>query len=373
MPVRKSVLVALVLLSVGSVGCSRPWKREPQPSPVPPKKLPDPQPIAGLQPVRAEEPARPPAVKPPQFDLAPGSVPALPGLPKATIPNSISDSPPLAEPFVDPAEPVNAPLSRSRPPAAPPVPPPAPSQKLARTKDESTVAEVRKLLDSATKTYAEVPDYEAKLVRREVVAGKPQPTEELTYAHRKEPFAVYMKVTGEVGAGREVLYVKGQNAGKMIVVTGKGDSLLLGTGKRMELEPDSPLATGKSRARITDAGMGKMLATITKYVEQAEGGKRPADTVKLIGPTEGVESKMALSTIEITLRPGDEPLLPKGGARTYGFDADRKSPSFGLPVQIVTLDDKGKEVEFYSFSAFKVPAKFTDADFSPDRLGGKKK
>ena len=88
--------------------------------------------------------------------------------------------------------------------------------------------------------------------------------------------------------------------------------------------------------------------------------------------TEGTDPKRPLTTIEIVFQPKDEPLLPKGGTRTYGFDADKKSPSFGLPVQIITLDDKGKEVEFYSFSAFKLPAKLTDANFSPDRLLGKK-
>ena len=351
---RRIALVTLILLGASAHGCSRPWKRDPLP--LPPNKLPDPQPLAPIQRVNAEEPNRtlPVPVKPPQIEVAPGSIPALPGLPKASIPSSIPDSPPLAEPF----EPI-----RAEPPKAAGKIPTGPSN----------VTEVRKLLDGAIKTYAAVPDYEAKLVRREVVSGKALPTEELTYAHRKEPFSIYLSVTGEVGKGREMLYVKGQNNGKLIVVTGKGDNALLGTGKRMELDPDSALITGKSRNRIYDAGMGKMLATIAKYVDQAEGGKRGVDTVKFVGPTEGIASKQPLTTVELTFLPKDEPLLPKGGSRTYGFDADKKSPSYGLPVQIVTLDEKGKEVEFYSFSEFKIPAKLTDADFSPDRLVGKKK
>ncbi len=357
---RRISLVTLVLLTAGSIACSRPWKRDPLP--LPPNKLPDPQPQAPIQRVNAEEPNRslPVPVKPPQIEVPPGSIPALPGLPKASIPSSIPDSPPLAEPF--------EPVSRK-------TPEPLRTEQSEPKKPDGPAAlpEVRKLLDAAIKTYAKVPDYEAKLVRREVVSGKALPTEELTYAHRKEPFSIYLAVTGEVGKGREMLYVKGQNNGKMIVITGKGDNALLGTGKRMELDPDSPLITGKSRNRIYDAGMGKMLATIGKYVEQAEGGKRPADSVKLLGATEGIESKLPLLTVELTFQPKDEPLLPKGGTRTYGFDADKRSASYGLPVQIVTLDEKGKEVEFYSFSAFKIPAKLTDADFSPDRLTGKKK
>ncbi len=363
---RRIILVSLALLSAGTLGCSRPWKRDPLPLPV--SKLPDPQPQAPIQRVNAEEPNRslPQPVKPPQFEVAPGSIPALPGLPKASIPSSIPDSPPLAEPFVDQNEPLNMPLSRTRPAEPSKVDPKKPDSPMA-------LAEARKLLDAAIKIYAAVPDYEAKLVRREVVSGKALPTEELNYAHRKEPFSIYLAVTGETGKGREMLYVKGQNAGKLIVVTGKGDNALLGVGKRMELDPDSPLVTGKSRNRIYDAGMGKMLATIAKYVGQAESGKRGVDTVRLHEGTEGTDPKRPLNTIEIVFLPKDEPLLPKGGTRTYGFDADKKSPSFGLPVQIVTLDEKGKEVEFYSFASFKIPAKLTDADFSPDRLVGKKK
>jgi len=352
--VRRYMLLTLALLVVGSLGCSRPWMREPLP--LPPNKLPDPQPQAPIQPVSAEEPNRTLSVpvKPPQFEVAPGSVPTMPGLPKASIPSSIPDSPPLAEPFA----PIGAQVPKGEPkePTGP-----------------SNVADSRKQLDAAVKIYAGVSDYEAKLVRREVVSGKAQPTEEMTYAHRKEPFSIYMAITGEVGKGREMLYVKGQNAGKMVVITGKGDNALLGTGKRMELDPDSPLVAGKSRNRIYDAGIGKTLTTIAKYVGQAEAGQRPVDTVKWKEGVEGIDPKRSLTTIEVALQPKDEPLLPKGGSRTYGFDADKKSPSYGLPVQIITLDDKGKEVEFYSFSAFKVPAKLTDADFSPDRLSVKKK
>ena len=93
---RRIILVALALLSAGSLGCFRTWKRDPLP--LPPNKLPDPQPQAPIQRVNAEEPNRslPVPVKPPHFDIPPGSIPVLPGLQKANIPSSIPDTPPLA-------------------------------------------------------------------------------------------------------------------------------------------------------------------------------------------------------------------------------------------------------------------------------------
>lgn len=340
-------LILILLVPVG-LGCFRSWKREPVP--VPPGKLPEPQTGAPIVSVRAEEPKSANSVQPPSFDIPHSSIPALPGLPKAEIPSSIPDSPPLAEAL----EPITAPRDKPDPKAKP-------------------MAEARKLVDQANSIYADVPDYECKLVRREVVSGRALPTEELTVAHRKEPFGVYMQVTGDAGKGREMIYAKGQHGGKVFVLTGKGDNALVGVGKKMDLDPDSPLLIAKSRHRIYETGLGNMIAAIGKFVDDAESGKRPAETVKFLGPTEAVESKKPLTTIEVTLKPGDDALLPKGGTRTYGFDADKKSSSYGLPVQIVTTDEKGKEVEFYGFSGYKIPAKLTDADFHPDRLVAKKK
>ena len=73
-----------------------------------------------------------------------------------------------------------------------------------------------------------------------------------------------------------------------------------------------------------------------------------------------------------TDNPGDDPNLPKGGKRQYYFDRDEKSPSYGFPVLFITFENE-KEVEYYCLDRFKMPANFTDADFSPEKLGGKKK
>src|SRR5207253_7895531 len=39
--------------------------------------------------------------------------------------------------------------------------------------------------------------------------------------------------------------------------------------------------------------------------------------------------------------------------------------SYGLPVLVVATDPKGKELEYYCFDRFRLPAGLTDADFDP--------
>src|SRR5207245_2324817 len=90
-------------------------------------------------------------------------------------------------------QPVSAPVPPGPPPAAAP----------------SDLAAVRKLVHASAKRYADVPDFEARLVKQEVVKGKQLPKDEIAYRFRQKPMSVYMKVLSEAGQGREVMYVQG--------------------------------------------------------------------------------------------------------------------------------------------------------------------
>lgn len=216
----------------------------------------------------------------------------------------------------------------------------------------------------ASDKLAAAPDYECRLVRREVVGGKESATEEMVFRFRSQPFSVYMRTTGDAGRGREIVYVAGQNDGKMTVVTGEGDSRLIGAGFKTSLRPDSSMATSKSRHLITDAGFTGPLNKLAKAID--------AGQVKSLGPVTRKEYPYPLEGFAITLRPGDDSTLPKGGTLTIHFDSKTDSPGYGLPVVLVTTDASGKEVEYYANDRFKIPAGLTDADFDPSRLGAKK-
>ena len=72
-------------------------------------------------------------------------------------------------------------------------------------------------------------------------------------------------------------------------------------------------------------------------------------------------------------RSGEDPLLPKGGKWSLYFEPRADVPNCGNLLVHQLFDETGREVEYYCFTKFRVPANLTDADFHPDRLGGKKK
>jgi hypothetical protein len=223
---------------------------------------------------------------------------------------------------------------------------------------------VRDLYQRASDRLAKTPDYEARLVRREVVGGKDGPTEEIFYQFRQQPFSLYMRNTGAAGRGREVLYVRGKFDGKMHVVIGEGDgSLFAPTGKKLSIDPNSPLVTGKSRHKVTDAGMGNTLVRLSRLIE--------AGQARSLGKVTRKEYPYPLDGVELTLRPGDDPAQPAGGKQHVYFDPNPESGGYTFPVLVVTTDPAGREVEYYCFDRYRAPAGLTDADFHPDRLGRK--
>jgi Protein of unknown function (DUF1571) len=424
MHIRRLTLVALSLGALTPIACLRNLKKDqasldgrpgkekvPTPNPpLPTGKFAELGPSAG-------------GVQPPKLELAPGSLPPLPGMPGTAsqpIPSSIPDGPmgkmterdeellaagddeqrrgilprirdrrkenekkglpelpPAVEPKkedknalpADPKKPADNPKLMS--PVVPGKTGDTPSVKPpTNTKPvQSELKSVRNLVDEAAKKFTDVADFESKLVKRETVSGKKQPTEEMRFLYRRDPFSVRLTVTGEHGRGREVLFVKGQNAGKLVIVTGEGDNRLLGVGKKMELDPDNPLATSRTRGKIEDSGLGRPIRVLTKFVEEAEKGTRPADSVRSLGKVQRKEFATSVEGVEVTLRSSDDPLLPKGGKRLYFFDVDPASPSYRLPVLVITYEPNDTEVEYYCFTDFKLPAKLTDADFNADKIG----
>ena len=221
---------------------------------------------------------------------------------------------------------------------------------------------VAALITAARKRVEALTDYEAVLIKREVVGGKALPQDEVLYRFRADPKSVYMRVLSAAGQGREVLYVAGQNGGKMTVVTGKGDSPLVGVGFKTTLDPDSKQATAKSRYKITDAGFGRTVMGL------ARAAATPG-VVKSLGPVARKESAPPLDGLEVTLAVGADPLLPKGGVRRVFFEAKPDAPGYQLPVLVETSDADGREVEYYYFSKLKVPAKLPPETWDPANLG----
>ena len=229
----------------------------------------------------------------------------------------------------------------------------------------ATAGEAAALYRKAIDRLNGLADFECRFVRREVVGNERRepPTEEVLFQFRAKPFSVYMRNIGEAGKGREVVYVAGKFEDKMHVVTGEGDNRLVGAGFRTSLKPDSPMATAKSRHQITEAGFASSLAKLGKAV----AGNR----AKALGTVTRKEYAYPLDAVEVTYAPGDDAGLPKGGKQVFYFDPKADSASYALPVVMVVTDAAGREVEYYAYDRFKVPANLTDNEFTPERLGKK--
>ena len=339
------------------------------------------------------------AVKPPKSDPQ-SKVPALPGTPGSQPQTLEVPLPPTELVLADESEGADGPLrkllrerreqkekekekekpnelppaiEKDKPKPTEPSPvPPMPLTKIPAPSPAPTASiDMRAVVKATAKKYADIPDYEARLTKREVVKGKALPGEEMIFRYRKEPHSVYMLVTSDNGKGRELLYVKGQNNGKMIIVTGKGDNAIVGVGAKFSFDPEDPMATSRTRNRVANAGMGRTLGVLEKFFDDDASGKRPGGTIRTLGEVERPEYAKPMLGLEVVMIPGDDPNLPKGGKRRYFFDNDPVSPSFGYPVIITTFENE-KEVEYYCFDRFKMPGNFTDADFSADKVGKKK-
>jgi hypothetical protein len=221
------------------------------------------------------------------------------------------------------------------------------------------LADVRRLYRQAADAYAAIPAYSARLRQREQVAGKDKPEEVILCKFRKQPWSVYFQWTGKEANGREVIYVQGQHENKIHSRLAAGDVPLMPAGMRFSVAPDSPMARGRSRHPITDAGIGPLIDHYSQLLERGSLTYR--------GPQKRPEFQATLETVEQRIRAGEEPGLPQGGTRLWFFASDSH-----LPVLVTTTDEHGHEVEYYCFEQINAPAQFSDDDFNPDRLWAKR-
>jgi hypothetical protein len=104
-----------------------------------------------------------------------------------------------------------------------------------------------------------VRDYSCTLVKRERVDGELGDPQYILMKVMHEPFSVYMSFIKPF-AGREVVYVNGQNDGKLTVLDA-GFTRVLG---KINLDPNGTRAMSGQRHPITDVGMRNLTAKLTK-------------------------------------------------------------------------------------------------------------
>jgi hypothetical protein len=115
------------------------------------------------------------------------------------------------------------------------------------------------------KNAEKIQDYSATLVKRERIKGKLGEYEYMFLKIRHKPLSVYMYFLGPPALkGREVIYIKGQNNGKMWAHGTGMEKKLFGT---VSLAPDGVIAMRGQLYPITEIGI---LNLVRRLVEVAE-------------------------------------------------------------------------------------------------------
>jgi hypothetical protein len=121
---------------------------------------------------------------------------------------------------------------------------------------------VRTLKATQDEIDRNVRDYSCTLVKQERVDGDLGEMQHIMLKVMHQPFSVYMSFLKPY-AGREVVYVDGQNNGKLVVLEA-GMKRMLG---KMNLDPQGSLAMSGQKHPITDVGFRNLTAKLTKMWE----------------------------------------------------------------------------------------------------------
>lgn len=117
------------------------------------------------------------------------------------------------------------------------------------------------LLENGCYKFARTQSYTATMLKQERIQGELSEPQIMDLKLRHEPFSVYLKWhTGD--KGRELLFVDGQNDGKMIVHPGGLKGRLL---PAIKLDPNGSAALAEARYPVTRLGMLELARTIVEY------------------------------------------------------------------------------------------------------------
>ena len=197
-----------------------------------------------------------------------------------------------------------------------------------------------------------LPGYEATFLKREVV-GKSTVSHKMRMKVRHKPFSVYLYFENP-HEGREVIYVEGQNNGKLIA----HEAGLLSLAGSMELLPTEPMAMNENRYPITSAGIANALRIIiAEWEKETKYGETEVKYFK--------DARLDTMTCRVIESSHPQPRRQFNSHKTrLWIDTETQLPvrlqKFGFPKR---PKDKPPLVEDYSYLNIRTNVRLTDADF----------
>jgi len=222
---------------------------------------------------------------------------------------------------------------------------PTEQEKALQLAAEDHVALLAMLLERYDKT---VRDYTGVFHKQERLKGKLTPKQRIAFKFRQKPFSVFMEwLENPLGAHR-LLYVEGQNDGKILAhPTG-----LLSFVKAMKLDPEGKQAAKSSLRPVTKFGFR---SSLTQMLDVYRAAAEKGDLKTSFSGPETVDKRQV-----ITL----ERFLPKekyeNPRLTVQIDLE-----YLLPTEVTTADARDNLVSRYSYTDLNFNTNLTDRHFDP--------
>lgn len=205
-----------------------------------------------------------------------------------------------------------------------------------------------KILLSMKKSYSTVESYTAILVKSDQASGGDAAPQKI-FVKFKKPFKVYMKWMENAHAGREVLYVQGENNDQFFA---KPDGMLGAFVKTVQLPSD--YKSDGSDHTVRDVGIGRLVDTILDIAMQAKEDRSIDLACKGVVVRNG---RKAYLIEKISARSAE------GQHARYVLYVDKTTQ---LPLEAYAYDKNGKLSEFCVYKIIKLNPKIADAEFRVD-------
>lgn len=221
-------------------------------------------------------------------------------------------------------------------------------------------------IEKGIEKLKQVPDYTATFFKEEsVVATKPPQSQIINLKLRHAPLSIYMKwLAGD--EGRELLYVDGQNKGKMLVKIGGAKGRLVPCVK---IDPRGALAMQQSRHPVTDVGLLKLAQKILKNrTEEFIAGKSDQIACQLLEDQSfdgrpcwvfilEFQNAEVVKPYRKSIQFIDKEYLLPVCIKNYGWPQNDQNSDDELALDKVTM------IEHYSYSNVRMQAQLAEADF----------
>lgn len=211
-----------------------------------------------------------------------------------------------------------------------------------------------KMIGQSQAALKSLKDFTAIFHKKEWKKGKQLPTEITNMKFRTNKRSVYMLWIGEEKKGQEVIWIKGENDGKIKAHAGGFLKLLT-----VNLDPTGSMAMKDSRHPISEAGFHHTVGLIAKDMKQIKAHPEWNSTVSDLGVLTEFGAKS--HCYEAVNDKAAHPEFYSYKARIC-MDLKTKMPNH---VQIWDSEDgKVRLIEDYGYERIKINPGLTDADFN---------